>query len=453
MKTLGVVALAIGLVACDGGGPSTDAGLDAGGADAGTDAGPPPSYYTLSGVDPSADPADLAPLEGILDGVDVVGIGESVHTTGGELEMRVRLIEYLVESLGYRAIALENPRLLTAQTIAPYVADCSGTAEDAARGFNPIWWDRTTPALLTWLCEFNRDHPSDPVTIHGLDIHEPYDTFREAQALLEAAAPSDAAGLLDGMRTCLGIGFADQVEYFMDPAVRSYYAGTLPLPDSDHMACLAGTSATLDYLSSNRDALVAASSAREVELARLSVSALAALDTTIYHLSRGDLGAANPSRDTAMADAFLTLRGLDFPDAKTILFAHNGHVMVASDEVSSGQWRGVENLGTQIEAALGTRYAAIGQASRTTYIDWDQGPQTLLHTDAAYLEEVLDQLGPPYLLVDTQLALMSSPPLWDATIAYRLGFDTMSPSLHYRAIVYHRESRANDYFTPPPFAM
>ncbi|MGE3633510.1 MAG: hypothetical protein AB7P00_26655, partial [Sandaracinaceae bacterium] len=94
-----------------------------------------------------------------------------------------------------------------------------------------------------------------------------------------------------------------------------------------------------------------------------------------------------------------------------------------------------------------------GQASRTTYIDWDQGPQTLLHTDAAYLEEVLDQLGPPDLLVDTQLALMSSPPLWDATIAYRLGFDTMSPSLHYRAIVYHRESRANDYFTPPPFAM
>lgn len=452
-----LVALVL-LAGCDGpADPDAGASLDGravtdAGDDAGVDAGPPPVWWALDGTDPTLATDDLAPFDALLDGVEVVGIGESVHTTGGEIRMRARLIRYLVSELGFRVVAVENPRILTEGTV-PFVERCEGTAEEAAQLIDPIWWDRSTPALLQWLCDYNRDHASDPVRVVGVDIREPWDGFREVEAFLSANAAADATGLLDGMRTCLGVGFADRIAFFEDATVQSYYAGAAPTPEADAMACATGTDAAIAYLAANRDALVAASSAREVELARLDALAMAAFDETLYYLSRNDLPHANPPRDAAMAEIFATLRRLDFPGARTILFAHDGHIMSASDEVLAGQWRGVRNLTTILQEDLGDRYAAIGQISRTTHIDWQMGMQTLEHTDDSDLEQVLEALGPDFVLVDTSAAVAAAPPLWDPTLGYHVGFDTLVPATHYRAIVWHRESPAADWFTPPPFAM
>ncbi len=457
MRARFALALLLAAPGCDGSTPADagpdDAALDRdAGLDAGADAGPPPAYYALDGTDPALPTDDLAPFGPLLEGVDVVGIGESVHTTGGEIAMRARLIRYLVSELGFRVLALENPRIQTATGMAPFVERCEGTAEDAALYIDPIWWDRSTPALLQWLCDYNQEHPADPVSVIGADIREPWDLFRELEAFFGAAAPADAMGLLDGMRTCLGVGHADRRAFFEDPTVQGYFAGTAT-PQAEHDACVAGTAAGLAYLETNRAALVAASSERDAELARLAVVGLEAFDTSIFHLSRGDLAMANPLRDIAMADVLATLLRLDHPDARTIVFAHDGHIMSASHEVLSGQWRGVMNLTTILEAELGDRYAAIGQISRTTHIDWLDGAQTLEQTDESDLEQLLDGIGPAFLLVDTAAAVALDPPLWDPTLGYHVGFDTMLPANHYRALVYHRESPAADWFTPPPFAM
>lgn len=430
-----------------GPGPQPDAGpdLDAGPEDPGA------PWYELAGTDADLPEDDLAPLASLVEGTAVVGIGESVHTTGGELRMRARLIRHLVATLGYRVVVLENEWEQTERVIAPYIDDGVGTAEEAALGINPIWWDRSTPELFAWLRAFNVEHPDDPVHVVGCDIRQAWWDHPAVTAFLQAWAPDDATTLSGGMTTCLGVGYEGMEEFFGDPVVQGYFAGS-PMPTDAHTACQEGTEAALAFLEEHRADLVAAAGERDFEWARLRVVGMRAFDLSIYHLSRGQLEEANGPRDEAMADVFLTQRRIDRPDDKAILFAHNGHVMTHSDEVVLGQWVGVKNLGTRLSEALGDEYAAIGQLSRTTHIDWFNGPETLAHNQLSTLERVLDAIGPEFLLVDTAQATAGEAPLWIPDRAYAMGFDTLLPAHHYRALVFHRESPANDWFTPPPFA-
>ncbi len=433
----------------DAGPPAPDAGPDGGvdQPDAGADAGPV-ALWPLSGIDADLPDDDLAPLAGLLAGKDVIGIGESVHTTGGELRMRARLIRFLVESHGVRAIALENEWENTERVIVPYVETCAGTPEDAARGMNPIWWDVSTPDLMQWLCEYNQAHPADPVRVMGVDIRQAWYDLPALTMYLQQAAPGVADALADGLATCLGAGYADAGAFFADPAVQGHFAGT-PTPEAEHEACLDGADAASAYFEAERDALIAASSEREYERARLRVVGMRAFDLSIYHLSRGSLEEANPPRDAAMADVFTTFRRLDFPGARTIVFAHNGHILHHSDEVLAGQWVGVKNLGTLVHEQLGPAYAAVGQLSRTTHINWTQGPQTLEHFASDDLEFVIGTRGLGYALLDPAAAVALDPPLWSPDTGYDVGFDTLVPDRHYDALVFHLVSPANDYFATP----
>lgn len=65
--------------------------------------------YRIEGIDESLPHTDLAPLEEILDRARFVGLGESVHTSGGYYRAKFRLFRYLVEVLGFRAFAIESP--------------------------------------------------------------------------------------------------------------------------------------------------------------------------------------------------------------------------------------------------------------------------------------------------------------------------------------------------------
>ncbi len=419
--------------------------------DTGTDAGPQP-VSELSGTDPTLPDDDLAALAPLVGDALVVGIGESVHTTGGEVRMRTRLIRYLVTHHDFRTIAFEGSRTGIEAQLASYLDTCAGTPEDAAFALNPIWWDRSTPELLAWLCEWNTAHPSDRVGAFGFDVRQPWTTHPALRAYLERVAPADAASLADGLSTCLGVGYADEPTFFADPAVLAYFMETTPLPQAGHDACEAGASAAIAAIASHRAEWIGLSSERELELARLSVVEMLAFDESIYYLSRGDLAHANPLRDVAMADGFETLRRLDHPSSRIIVWAHDGHVMRHSDEVTFGQWVGVPNMMTLLEArgAL-DHYLPIGQLSRTADIDWTQGRMTIGYSVEDHLEALLDGLGLPFALVDVAAAEAATPPVWDTSVAWGVGFDAMFPSRHYGALVFHHHSPANDYFELPPW--
>lgn len=394
--------------------------------------------------DPEADPelGDLEPLAAIVGDAELVGIGESVHTTGGQVRMRARLIRWLVAHADVRELVIESSRTAIETRTQPYLETCTGDPEDAATGLHSIWWDRSTPSLLAWLCAWNQAHPDATVRALGVDIRQPWSDAPALADFYGRLAPA-RADLADAMRSCLGATYASEAAFFSDPVVLGYYAegSAVPTPEAEHVACLAAADALLADLEAHRAELVAASSEREVELARLAAVGMRAFDESIYHLSRGDLAAANPPRDAAMADILLTLRRLDPPAGRGVLFAHNGHVLRDSSAVRGGQWRGVENLATLVDREL--RYVAIGQISRLAHIEWNGSAGTIRFETSDALEVSLDALGASLLL---DLHAPGSPVSADFQ---HVGYDTMSPAQHYDALVYLRDSPANEYFRDP----
>jgi erythromycin esterase-like protein len=61
----------------------------------------------LRSVDPGNGFADLEFLKSALDGVRIVGLGESTHGTHEFYRVRHRLIEFLVTQMGFSAVAIE----------------------------------------------------------------------------------------------------------------------------------------------------------------------------------------------------------------------------------------------------------------------------------------------------------------------------------------------------------
>ncbi|WP_327584026.1 hypothetical protein OHA25_50795 [Nonomuraea sp. NBC_00507] len=61
----------------------------------------------LGGREPGAGPADLGPLRAVLDGVRLVGLGESTHGGAEFFSLRWQVTEFLVKELGFTALAIE----------------------------------------------------------------------------------------------------------------------------------------------------------------------------------------------------------------------------------------------------------------------------------------------------------------------------------------------------------
>jgi erythromycin esterase len=454
-----ITLAALSLVACSSQQASPDAGAEAGLPDARVDtridsradATRRSATYPLSTVVPSDDLSDLAPLAAMIGQAEVVGLGE-FHTAGGELQMRTRVIEYLVTSQKFRLLAFESERTPVGLYTEKYLQSCTGTAEDAV-AINPIWWEESTPALLRWLCQWNTAHPTDKVHAIGVDIHQPWYDFPTVKAYLDNVAPAEAAKLPNTVYLCLGAKYASQDEFFADPTNVAYYDadGVHIVPQADHDACQTGTTAALAYLDAHRTELIA-SSEHDFELARLALVGLQAYDTTIYKLSRAILD--NAPRDQAMFDVLRTIRRLDYPGARTMVWAHNGHIQQHSDEVLKNQWTGVKSLGTLLAVDLNGKYVAIGQVAATTHINWMWGAETL-KAPTGSLELLLDGLGKPLLLVDMQLATAGSAPLVDLAKTYRVGVDPSYPSAvparSFDVLIFQHECPGPKYFKNPPW--
>ena len=78
---------------------------------------PTPSGYPVQpgvwrlphGNDPTLPLDDLEPLRQVIGNASVVGLGETIHTSGGYYRMKHRAFRFLVERMGFRVFAFESP--------------------------------------------------------------------------------------------------------------------------------------------------------------------------------------------------------------------------------------------------------------------------------------------------------------------------------------------------------
>lgn len=369
----------------DAGAPGAD-----GGVEAGQSATLPPGIDVLDGVDAGMPTDDLAPLVVVVGDAGDVGLGESDHTSGGFEAMKARIVRYLMESDGFRVLAVETPRTRALGVTNQYVQTCDGTPTAALSGMWPQFASDSMRDLLAWMCSYNQQNPGDRVELVGFDMQQPWTDYDALGQFFTQAAPADASKLMSGLTTCDGAQATSAADYWQHHSGDAYAQASFD-------TCTQGLDAMGAYLSSNQAALTQGSSAQAFALAQLTLVSFTAWQG--YRLNASDFDASAPIRDVAMAKIYEGLRSIYFPDEKAILWAHDGHLM--RDGAAAGY---VRNMGSVLSQDLGSAYAPIGLSGWNVEVDWPgvyaNGPTSSPGMSPQVFEWKLEQLGRPWLLVD-----------------------------------------------------
>lgn len=364
---------------------------------------PPPALpsgvHALTGIQTTLGHGDLAPLREIVGGARFVALGESTHTSHGYYQAKHRLIRFLVEEMGFRVVALETP-WLEALPAAEYVATCRGTPEAALGALNGVWRDASVRDLLRWMCDRNRANPADPVTFYGFDVQEPWTTTPKLLEFVRTAAPGETARV-EPLRACLGATAAGLTEFYLSAEYREHAAGR---PNAAaHEQCMGGISAMESWITSERGALEAATSAKSVEEARLMLVALRAWEEQLWIPDPGGYQA----RDHGMSELLLRLHRLHAPGTRAVVWAWNWHIARRYEEVRGFNddpdrrepRQGARAMGSFLHASLGSDYVPIALIGyRVEMVEGSTNPPLPTHPLA--VERRLNELQREVLLVD-----------------------------------------------------
>lgn len=112
---------------------------------------------------------DLEPLHDIVGDAVVVGLGESCHGASELFTVKDRMLRFLVEHKGFRAVAWEDD-WTWGQRVDQYVTGGDGDPRELLADAIIVWRTEEILATLTWLREYNAAHPADMVRFVGVDI-------------------------------------------------------------------------------------------------------------------------------------------------------------------------------------------------------------------------------------------------------------------------------------------
>ena len=132
------------------------------------------SLHPLTRVTPGGDDSDLEPLRQLIGDARIVSFGEGMHGADEPLQFRNRLFRFLVERMGFRAIAIESG--ITEGFVANRYVLGEGGDDDlhdvVSQGFTFGFAQLPQEAeLLRWMREYNK-HPSGgrKIEFFGVDV-------------------------------------------------------------------------------------------------------------------------------------------------------------------------------------------------------------------------------------------------------------------------------------------
>lgn len=409
----GVLAL---LGACgDDGGSGTnqnqnvapDAGPDAAadaGPDAATDAGLPEGVHALATRDPAAPAGDLEPFATLVADAEAVGLGEMAHRTGEILELKHRLIRFLVEHEGFRVIAFETD-WTDAEAVEAYLqGDCSASPlQVLADHVYEMWHTPTNAELLGWLCTRNLDHPADRVHFLGFNNFQPWHDLAALRGFADVHLGAGAAAVEMGLESCYCAG---QMTLAACPDPET----TVTAATRD--ACLGAVDAVEVFVEAHDATLLVSPGEEAVETLLLHAASLRGFQD-YQSIASGtiSLTAGLSSRDAAMARLFLARHARRHPGLRSVLSSHAQHLAVAAETVDCvypalaadfDYQEGVVRMGGHLAAALGDGYVATAIVAGSYYGGLLSFETSLADapTEPPVAERRLLDLGRPLLLAD-----------------------------------------------------
>jgi erythromycin esterase len=321
----------------------------------------------IATLDSSADFSDLLPLTSVVGAARVVALGEPTHGAHEPMAFRNRLIRFLVEKMGFTAVALESG-FTESSAVDAFVAGGPGEAQRVVRdgltsGKGSFGENRE---LIQWMRDYNAAAPAGRhrIRFYGIDLTAGGRVSGPGRALdfsLAFLSVSDAAD-------------ADKIRVSLD--------GNLPRHDDDEFGSLSQTAlAALDggiaaiakAMAKNRSSLIAHSSAEEYRWAvhNLGVARELAqyfhVTTARSYADMHDAGPVIAARDYAMAENVRWAVDNEGPGGRVIVFAHNNHVMNWRED--GGYWAGMREkpfmMGSHLRRAYGKDLLIIVTSSLT----------------------------------------------------------------------------------------
>lgn len=386
----------------------------------------------------------------------VVGFGEGIHLSRELLLVRNKLMQYLVEELGFTAIALETgftdgvivDDYITGRTTKgwPRVGSCSSKSEPCSDRDRPYghafsFLDvalEENAALVEWMREYNaRATTRRKLRFYGVSM-----TGRGEWDSASMTKSIDAA--LRYVRTV--DPKQEQILHarlgpLLEQAVANYDA----LSKAQRDALTAAIADCVSLFERRRVDWIAQTSRLEFERARRYAANAVFVDADLR--TGGAHATAQPNtvsgidlnqNDTAMADNLLWALQEEGHDGKILVFAHNGHVRKGPE---GGDYV-FTAMGEHLRAVLGSEYFVIG----TTFHDGQTGLpgkiRTLPPSDPATRTGVLAKLGMSNYALDLDGAAMN-PQIaawWSRTASFRVngGYADLSPLDCFDALIFIR---------------
>ena len=278
----------------------------------------------------------LAPLDSVSARARVIGLGEATHGSKEFNDFRISATRRLIERDGYRLIAIEasTARL---SVLDKYVHGEIDGSPQFTRALESGWIGRRAQReLVRWLRQWNAAHPTDKVSLIGVDPQD-IDIARDSlSAFLGRAYGSDFVGKLAPMFREFATADSQTLVFGdsnIDSATRAASIELLATLDLDAPVLVSrfGDAA----VRANRDV------ARQlVEFAEFNSSGS---------------GIVNRSRDYFMALNLFDALARAGAKTKAVYWAHNSHVAHPPNRSANGA-----TAGGWLRQWLGCDYAAVG---------------------------------------------------------------------------------------------
>ena len=307
------------------------------------------SDHALATTDPDAATDDLEPFLKAAAEKQIVGLGDTYFTSGGLNEVKARLVRALVQDAGYRVLALTAP-WRESLAAADYVEKCTGTPEQALEHLGDIYQDVTMRNLVTWLCAYNRKHPSDPVRLLGYDIVQPWLDVDAFEAFAEVS-PNIDAGVAERLVGCSSARFSTEQEFHSSVELKKILDGETPMQQSSYDRCMS----ELGTLSTQFDH--ADDGGAQALYARASVQSFKAWESYVYLESNGQAQKAFEAWEQGNFALLDLLRSRGASGKKTIVFAHAVSIARASEELAP--YRDAHSLGSALNRRYGASYMPV----------------------------------------------------------------------------------------------
>ncbi|MCP4657754.1 MAG: erythromycin esterase family protein [bacterium] len=355
----------------------------------------------IATVEPGSPFDDLMPVSGIVGDARVVLLGESRHDAREQFRLKHRLIEFLVQEMGFTLFAMEES-LPSSEKINDYLLRGEGDPEALLNQMGAwyIWDTEEVLALIRWMRKYNEDPDHEKkVRFFGIDVSDPLLGLRNVLAYLDRV---DAE-----YRDALGdhpVGLDLYSEDFWPRTIENYKR----LSPAEVDALGERLEALVSRLEDRRSEYAARSSEKELGwIVRQALTVKRANDLFTTFL-RGTFREAGVVREKAMVDNIHWLLNQEGRTERLIVWAHNLHVgrdPFDLDIPNRPPTEGMKPMAHYLSRDLGAEMVAIAFSFHRG--EYPGGP--LPAAGDQTVDGVLARVGHPLFIIDLRSAPNAGP--------------------------------------------